>query len=81
VVEYQLPEDIEFELASLSRYAGPQPVVELAPDGYLETHSIPLLGLRHRSGDLVIVTLMTNGWGYEALTEQEYVYRERQPQY
>jgi len=80
-VEFQLPEEIEFELATVARSTGPQQVVELAPDGFLETDSIQVLGLRHQSGERVIVTLMTNGWGYETLTEQEYAIRERQPQY
>ena len=79
VVEVQLPEEIEFELATAARATGPQTVVEPAPDGYLDADSIEVLGLRHRSGDRVIVTLMTNGWGYETVTEQEYAIRERQP--
>jgi len=81
VVEFQLPEEVRFDLAAATRGSGPAPVVEIAPDGYLETESIPVLGLRHRSGDRVIVTLTTNGWGYELLTEQQYEIRERQPRY
>jgi hypothetical protein len=80
-VEFQLSEEIEFELGTVARSMGPQAVVEMAPDGYLAPDSIAVLGLKHRSGDRVLITLMTNGWGYETVTEQEYAIRQRQPRY
>lgn len=78
-VEFQLSEDVQFDLGRSPGSTEIRTIIAFAPDGYLEAESIPELWLRDRSDSTLAIVRMTNDWGYEVLNEADYADRLRMP--
>lgn len=74
-VQYQLREDIEFDVRNNLLSGGPQIAVEMGSDGLLATHSLQEVWLLDGTGASLAVVITTNGWGYEVIQEEDYAAR------
>ncbi len=82
-MEFQLPADLQIQIGNNTGNLQPSPsqlltLMEFSPEGNVELQSAQTILLQDKSGSTAIVTLKTNGWGYETLTEEDYELRLRQ---
>ncbi|MFM1942974.1 MAG: hypothetical protein RI897_1956 [Verrucomicrobiota bacterium] len=82
-LEFQLPDDLQIQVGTRPGNFQSSPsqlltLMEFSPEGNVELQSAQTILLQDKSGSTAFVTLKTNGWGYETLTEQDYELRLRQ---